>query len=241
MKNHNYDIDNMIENNKILITLNLLGAYIHDMKNLMNSLNLSCHRLNLKLKYKATDKDGFQEEFSQICKTVEELEFQFEIVSEKYKSLNQSEIREEINIRHEILKCMEICRFNKKVSYSINSDFDFTIMGSRNRFITVILNIILNSIDATNEHNNINSPHIRIELSAQKTIKIIDNGIGFGNHKVEDLFNPYFTTKTDKSGMGLPISKIIMEKYFNGNIKIERIQDKTEVTLKFETDGKKED
>jgi signal transduction histidine kinase len=87
----------------------------------------------------------------------------------------------------------------------------------------VFLNILLNAISATSENGQIivktrsftkpgGEPYIQIEFT--------DTGCGIPEEHLEDIFNPFFTTKTSGSGLGLSISNQIVQDY-SGYIDVE--------------------
>jgi len=74
----------------------------------------------------------------------------------------------------------------------------------------VFLNILLNAIEASPSKSVID---IRIEASTQNyLVEISDEGTGIGDNDPEELFQPFFTTKTRGTGLGLPVSRQIIER-----------------------------
>lgn len=93
----------------------------------------------------------------------------------------------------------------------------------REQIKQVILNILLNAIDATSENGKImvktrsfikpgGEPYIQIEFT--------DTGCGIPSEHLEDIFNPFFTTKATGSGLGLSISNQIVQDH-KGYIAVE--------------------
>ena len=86
------------------------------------------------------------------------------------------------------------------------------------------LNLIKNSIESIEEKAKKNgdfSKIIDIEISEKNdyiTSIITDNGIGFSTDIIEKITKPYFTTKTEGSGLGLSIVNKIINDH-NGTIK----------------------
>ena len=85
-------------------------------------------------------------------------------------------------------------------------------------FEQVVLNIINNAKDAFIERK-IKEPEIIITLT-NETITLEDNAGGIPENKLYNIFEAYFTTKEEGvgTGMGLYMSKIIIEEHFNGKI-----------------------
>ena len=94
-----------------------------------------------------------------------------------------------------------------------------TVYGDRIQIQQVILNLIINALDAvTDQPVDTREILISTEQEADNIIiKIIDSGPGIDNDKLETIFDTFYTTKTTGIGMGLPICRSIVEKH-NGRI-----------------------
>jgi two-component system nitrogen regulation sensor histidine kinase NtrY len=92
-------------------------------------------------------------------------------------------------------------------------------------FEQVIINLILNSIEAL---NGVKDPAIKIKVLtlSTKTVKITvsDNGRGIKAEDIGNIFIPYFTTKAKGSGLGLSICRNIMDLH-KGQISVKSEQD----------------
>ncbi|RBQ29407.1 sensor histidine kinase [Aliarcobacter vitoriensis] len=123
-----------------------------------------------------------------------------------------------------IQKALNICSSSLslyEIDVVVNGD-DFYICGYENEFSQVILNIISNAIDALNK-NSVENPKISIELN-KNIICIFDNAKGI--YDIQDkIFEPYFTTKVSGSGIGLYMSKTIIEDSFNGKLYHKNVDD----------------
>lgn len=98
----------------------------------------------------------------------------------------------------------------------------------------VLINVVINSIEALEEITDTEGRRIDImtDLEAGKIrIDVNDTGPGIGPEKIEKVFDPYFSTKTHGSGIGLSISRKIVEQH-EGTIGIESSPGKgTRVTI----------
>lgn len=98
----------------------------------------------------------------------------------------------------------------------------------------VLINLIKNASEAT---KNTNSPEIKIvareNKKGRKQILIIDNGTGIEEGNLSKIFVPFYTTKTDGSGIGLSLSKQIIQQH-GGTISVKSIvKQHTTFTLTF--------
>ena len=91
-----------------------------------------------------------------------------------------------------------------------------------NEVTQVILNILKNAEDVLKERKT-EEPHIDIRIQKEEeweTILIEDNAGGISPEILEHIFEPYFSTKSEKngSGLGLYMSKIIIEEHCKGEM-----------------------
>lgn len=90
----------------------------------------------------------------------------------------------------------------------------------------VITNIISNSIDALLEKNPHKPKKIKIsinKLQNKLVITILDNGIGVDNNLIKEIFNYGYSEKDSHFGIGLPVTKDIIENRFGGVLKFQSL------------------
>ena len=93
-----------------------------------------------------------------------------------------------------------------------------------NEMMQVILNILKNAQDNFIE-KKIKNPEIHLRCEDKDEgliIYISDNGGGIPSDDIENIFDPYFSTKSNKngSGLGLYMSKMIIEEHHNGTLSV---------------------
>ncbi len=105
------------------------------------------------------------------------------------------------------------------------------VMGYPNEFSQVVLNALSNAKEAIIEKKVHGKVHIRVEKGADiATIAICDNGGGIPAEILDKVFDPYFTTKEKGTGIGLYMSKMIMD-HMDGDIVIRNIEGGAEVLI----------
>ena len=98
----------------------------------------------------------------------------------------------------------------KKIKYEIKCESDIIINADYNRMKQVLVNLLKNSIEASNKEKSI------INLTtfcSNKNLFIIvkDNGEGMDKDTLENIFTPFYTTKHYGTGLGVCLSKEIIE------------------------------
>lgn len=110
-------------------------------------------------------------------------------------------------------------RFSKQVVFSYKAP-DFPILVSLNPilFSWTIENLMKNAIDAMRGRGKLD---VVIELEGEFVkINVTDTGKGIQKSQFKSIFEPGFTTKKRGWGLGLSLTKRIVEEYHNGKIKV---------------------
>jgi signal transduction histidine kinase len=115
---------------------------------------------------------------------------------------------------------------------------DATINGYKNEYSQVILNILSNAKDVLLERK-VQNPKIDIEIKNGNNyalVKIKDNAGGVDVAILDKIFEPYFTTRhqTQGTGIGLYMSKNIIERNMNGYINVTNTEDGALFTVKID-------
>jgi signal transduction histidine kinase len=77
----------------------------------------------------------------------------------------------------------------------------------------VLMNLMLNGIEAMKETGGVLTVRSELGAEGQVLISVSDTGVGLPAGNVEQIFSAFFTTKPQGSGMGLAISRSIIESH----------------------------
>ncbi len=131
------------------------------------------------------------------------------------------------SINQEISQSLEILAYKARqaqVEIFFAPEKIYFLKGDSIKFGQIITNILANAIEALSESI---IKEIKINLSEEEKkiiIKIKDSGKGISLENQENIFKPFFSTKilTNQGfGIGLAMTKTIIEKDFKGEIKVE--------------------
>jgi len=99
---------------------------------------------------------------------------------------------------------------------SIRTDFADglpTVMADRVQIQQVLMNLMLNGIEAMKDTGGVLTVRSQLGQDSQVLISVSDTGVGLPADKADQIFDAFFTTKPQGSGMGLAISKSIVESH----------------------------
>ena len=98
-----------------------------------------------------------------------------------------------------------------------------TLKGDENQLEQAFINLLLNSVEAINAHGSLtvstdvaveNEGHLREGASRHMVrIRVSDSGSGIKPENMPHLFEPFFTTKRNGTGLGLAVTRRIIEEH----------------------------
>lgn len=218
------------EKERLKIIGDLASGVAHEIRNPLNALKLSIGKLQKKEGGKTDNLIGvIKEEIERIEKSIEDFmnftkPFKLQL---RLLKLNQ--------ILNEVISLMESKAMEKSIivkkKFSVVSD----ISGDEIALRKVFVNIIKNSIEATDENGEIFVT--TEENDGNVIVSIADTGKGIPKKDIDKIFNPYFSRKDGGTGLGMSIAKRIVEGH-GGTIEVFSEEGKgTEVTITFPAGG----
>ncbi|RYA22882.1 PAS domain-containing sensor histidine kinase [Malaciobacter halophilus] len=141
---------------------------------------------------------------------------------------NPNKEKEKFNLKNSIDESLNITRkLIQKENINIKKEYiDLEVFGVSNEFSQVIINFLQNSAHAFNKKNVENKEiiisikQVTIESQEFAQVTFSDNARGVDENTLDKIFEPYFTTKhqSNGTGLGLFMSKLIIEKSLNGTM-----------------------
>ena len=225
----------LIQQSRMAAMGEMLGNIAHQWRQPLNVLGVKIQEIRFSFRYGELSKElidantalamGILQHLSQTI-TV----FQNYTAPDKEKILFRVEqvIADTVQIIHESLK-------NDGITLNVSSTGDPQIHGYPNEFGQVIMNLILNSKDALLERQ-VASPHINVRSWSEDgkiVVTIADNGGGIKEDIMNKIFDPFFTTKAlgKGTGVGLFLSKTIIDKNMGGRITASNIENGVEFRI----------
>lgn len=161
---------------------------------------------------------------SQYISIIKEESMKMEVLIEELLNLSKAHLHQDhlsiIDIEHSINKIISIFEMQDRyqdIHFQTQVSKDCYVLGNVHQFERVLLNLLNNGIEAMQEKGI-------IEISVHKRnvsvlLDIIDDGPGILPEDMERIFLPFFTTKDEGTGIGLPVCRTIIEA-MNGTLKI---------------------
>jgi K+-sensing histidine kinase KdpD len=162
------------------------------------------------------EKPGLEKIVPEMTKDVERLK----LVSDRFGKIGSSPQLEEMNIVTQVENMMSYIkrRATDKVNFSIQTHDESQVNAMINGplFDWVVENLLKNALDAMEGKGNL-SVDIMNETT-QVVVDVTDSGKGISKQHIAKVFKPGFTTKKRGWGLGLTLSKRIIEQYHKGEL-----------------------
>jgi signal transduction histidine kinase len=142
-----------------------------------------------------------------------------DIISSISLLFNKGALQRELVDVNELIREMIVLLRSEANRYSISVRTELAqdlpkVMADRVQLQQVFMNLMLNGIDAMKETSRGSELAIKSEAGdGQLLISVSDTGVGLPSEQADQIFRAFFTTKDQGTGMGLPISRSIVESH----------------------------
>ncbi|MBL7773296.1 MAG: HAMP domain-containing histidine kinase [Chitinophagaceae bacterium] len=193
----------------------------HEIKNPLTPMKLSMQMLDKAIR---EGKPNIMEMTQRVTRTIIEQIETLSVIATNFSTLaRMPENKNEVIHLNEVLSSVTgMYNSDAKNEFDfIIPSYDIQIFADKTQLIRVFTNIIQNAIQAIPEDNK-GMITLRVKKIKDNFVRISisDDGMGIDKEKQERLFQPYFTTKTSGTGLGLAMCKDIIEQ-LNGRITFE--------------------
>jgi signal transduction histidine kinase len=225
----------LIQQSRLAQMGEMISMIAHQWKQPLNNLSIINQALVLKYKRDKLDDaaiDKFKKDSNSQIQQMNNTINDFRDFFKPDKELKRVNVLDTVKTTLEIANPM-LAHSNINIDIDIKNDIFVSIYP--NEFNQVILNILNNARDALDE-NNIANKKIFINLQEkdnQVMLNIQDNAGGIPEEIIEEIFNPYFSTKDSKkgTGLGLYMSRLIIEEHMDGKLDASNINDGAKFTI----------
>ncbi|MDY0116430.1 MAG: HAMP domain-containing sensor histidine kinase [Sulfurimonadaceae bacterium] len=211
----------LFEQARFSIMGEMLANISHQWKQPLNTIGLAI----VSLRTSSLSEDEYERYYDIMEDNISHLATTINDFSSFFDQKTHLEIRTIDSIIKEIHSILGIYLKNKNITLSVEEDNQLGTVQFASSISQVLLNLINNAKDAF--ENNQQNKSILLAfttLSDGVIITCCDTGKGIDSEIQKKIYDPYFSTKTNKrgSGIGLYMSKQIIQKLFNGTLEIEK-------------------
>jgi signal transduction histidine kinase len=212
----------LVQQSKMSAMGEMIGMIAHQWRQPLSSIGVVAGNLQVQYELDLLNKEFFDQSIQDIN---DQTRYLSTTITDFRRFLSPTKQKEFINFDEVVetaLKIIGKSLENKNIQLKKTYEFNRQIETFPNELVQVVINILKNAQDVCLERE-INSPVIELkgwENEHHLSFIINDNAGGIPEEILESVFNPYFTTKasSDGTGLGLYMSKTIIEKHCNGKL-----------------------
>jgi signal transduction histidine kinase len=227
----------LVQQSKMAAMGEMIGAISHNWRQPLNTISLLTSLISRKFTNNKLNKEYMD---NWIIKMDNQINFMSQTIDDFRNFYKPNENFEKIFLKETILKIISLINLQfeaNNIKIKIDIPKTISINYSENQFQQAVINILSNSKEAIINRNVENG---EILISAKKNGSFInliiqDNGGGIQNEEIlSSIFEPYFTTKSNVNGtgIGLYMTKIIIEQNMKGKIEVKNIPNGLKFTIK---------
>lgn len=213
----------MIQQNRLAAMGEMISNIAHQWRQPLNSLGLIVQRLGL-----MHDVGEFTPEFlhQSIDDSMKLIQHMSGTIDDFRHYFRPNKEKVEFNVADLVeatIRLVGSAFDSSHIRITVEKQNDVNVQGYPAEYAQVLLNVLINAKEAF-EISQPEDPHVRIVIgtSGEKSlVTITDNAGGISDEVISKVFDPLFTTKeTHGTGIGLFMSKNIIEKSMNGRISV---------------------
>jgi signal transduction histidine kinase len=217
----------LIQKSKMASMGEMIGNIAHQWRQPLSQLSGLFFDIESAYDYKELNKKYLQ---NRVEEANDLLEYMSKTIDDFRNFFNPNSKKEEFFIKDSVDNAIKIVKSTLDfyhIELLVDIDEFYKINGYKNEYSQAVMNIISNAKDILIE-KNIQNPQIKIYLEKNKkaTLCIEDNAGGINEQIIDKIFDPYFTTKYEYgTGIGLYMTKLIIEEKMNGLISAKNTKD----------------
>jgi len=227
----------LIQQSKLATTGELIENIIHQWKQPLNTLGALLGSIQLTHTLRPMSTEDMDKEMLRATKLIKLMSATMDDFRNFFQEDKQKSFFKISECMSDVMLILGDLMIEENIEVIDKIDPDVTVEGFKNEFSQVLLNIILNAKDACLE-KQCETRRIELETSVEDEkilLSITDTAGGIADGYLSKIFDSHFTTKEKSkgTGIGLHMSKLIIENDMNGTIAVENYQDGARFVLTF--------
>ena len=203
----------------------MLENIAHQWRQPLSTISICTSGIELKKNLNMLEDKDFYDSINHIKSSISYLS---NTIEDFRSFLDKDKVLSNVNVNHLVQKVLDILNPSLQSHHIevIKNIDDFEFVTIENDLIQILMNIITNAKDALIDLKDEEARYIFINISKNQkniVIEIFDNAMGIKDEIISRVFEPYFTTKhkSQGTGIGLYMSKILVDNNLKGNIAVE--------------------
>jgi len=215
----------MIQQSRLAAMGEMIGNIAHQWRQPINALDLLLANLKDAYEYHELNQDSIDHTVADGHRIIQRMSATIDDFRNFFKPNKEKTHFNPRQVLDDTASILEASLRNNNVSLHIEGEEDLACYGYPNEYAQVVLNLLNNAKDAILERK-VPDGNIWVGLTREGNdicLAVRDNGGGIPENIINKVFEPYFTTKDKGTGIGLYMSKTIIENSMGGRIEARNV------------------
>jgi signal transduction histidine kinase len=226
----------LIQQSKMASMGEMIGNIAHQWRQPLNALGLLIQDFKEAYQHQELDEKYIDDS---VEKSLKQINYMSQSIDDFRNFFKPSKHKEEFSLFEALEGALSLLSVKLESSHIrtpiTNYATDDRLVGYRNEYVQVLLNIINNAKDALID-KQIADGVVSIVIFEQDnflSISIEDNGGGVESSVIDKIFDPYFTTKfqSQGTGLGLYMAKVMIEEHMGGKLLVTNTEQGAKFTI----------
>lgn len=223
----------MIQQSRLAAMGEMIGNIAHQWRQPLNALALVLSNIKDAYQFNELNENYLEDSFEKGMRLIQKMsttigDFRDFFKSDKTKSIFS--VKEQIM---DAISLVDAAFKDHHIQIKIEQDEEIKLIGFPNEYSQVLLNLLSNAKDAISANHVDGLVILRIYSQDNLgCLAVFDNGGGVPEVILNKIFDPYFSTKAGGSGIGLYMSKMIIEQHMNGHLDVSNTPDGAVFTIR---------
>ncbi len=205
----------------------MIGNIAHQWRQPLTHLSYVMMNLKTAFKQNKLTPEYFDTKSKEANQQLEFMSHTIDDFRDFFKMSKKKETFSMVDSIDEVINLLSASFKSHNIIVDFSYDKDITINTLRGELLQVLFNLLNNAKDEFIRQES-KSAKISIALLEEKNraiITVLDNAGGIDSHIIDKIFEPYFTTKDKGLGIGLYMSKMIIDKNIKGELNVSNAKD----------------
>ena len=230
----NRDMDHMlIQQSRLAAMGEMVHNIAHQWRQPLNALGLLIANILDDFRFNAMTAETLERDVSNAHRLIEKMSTTIDDFRDFFRPDREKASFDVAEAVHDAAFIVEAALKNNNIAIAIDATPGLTASGFHSQYSQAVLNLLANAKEAILGSGTAKG-QIRVALREEggnAVLEVDDNGGGIAPDVLPRLFDPYFTTKDQGSGIGLYMVKIIIERNMEGKISAANIENGARFTL----------
>jgi signal transduction histidine kinase len=223
----------LIQQSRLAAMGEMIGNIAHQWRQPLNTLGLVVQNIQVDFQDRLLSEDALEKYVATAMQAIDHMSCTIDDFRDFFKPNKEKQLFPVRDGVADAIKLVESSFANSRIDITLDGgDGAWAAYGHPSEFAQVVLNILANARDAIVGKGIAGKIHAAVKKEGSAvSVSIRNNGGGIPDEILDKVFDPYFTTKDCGTGIGLYMSKMIME-HMDGEMGIRNIDDGVEVLLR---------